>query len=120
VDERAPGSGRAGAGQGGWRERGSPAPEHWGSARVLDCPCQPDKENNNQEKSLLELIQTLLLYLQLECLLLLLLIFFFAGCCVSAEIFVAQMAPGNLCVRPFRNNLLLQDSFLNFFYVTPV
>lgn len=31
-------------------ERGLPALEHWGSARGVNCPCQADKENNNQEK----------------------------------------------------------------------
>lgn len=73
-------------------ERGSPALEHWGSVRGVNCPCQADKENNNQEKSLLVLTQTFLPFLTSECLLLLLLILFLSGCCVSAESFVAQMA----------------------------
>lgn len=59
----------------------------------VNCPCQADKENNNQEKSLLVLTQIFLPFLTSECLLLLLLILFTSGCCISAESFVAQMAP---------------------------
>lgn len=100
-------------------ERGLPALEHWGSARGVNCPCQADKENNNQEKIFISADSNIFAtsYLGMFAFIAVDSLFFLAAVPLL-KVLWHRWLPGNFCVCPPGH--LFNFFFFLFFKVTPV